>query len=228
LVFHADLVDSVDTRKQTVFIATNMGKVSFLNALERIKITVGHGLGGEFFVVGKEEETSTFTLRLTSPKNHAAVDFWVKRYFQDFVIIAILLAEEGEDVWGVLSDNDLIVNNQFVFKLGLDLLTRGTESAIAVSSKIIYIILNLVDVPIVAVLNFYLDELKLVNVFVVVVLVNPEIIHALRHTYSMCRHSNKNDVNELNIKRAMQKAKQSTIYGIIFVLVCIIKPRFDN
>ncbi len=89
----------------------NMSKVCFLDALESIEIAVGHRLDDESLVLGKEEEASTFTLSLTSLEDHTSVDFWVERLLQDAVIVAILLTEEGKDVWGVLSDNDIFVYN---------------------------------------------------------------------------------------------------------------------
>ena len=114
-----------------------MGEVSFLDALESIEIAVSHCLDDKSLVLGEKEKTSTLTLGLTSLEDHAAVDIWVKRLLEDAVIVAIRLAKEGKDVWGVLSDNDILVDNKIVFNLGLHLLSIATKCALSGSSKMI-------------------------------------------------------------------------------------------
>ena len=92
----------------------DVGKVWLLNALEGVEIAVSHGLDDELLISREEEKATTLTLRLTSLEDHLAVGSRVKRLFQDRVVVAVLLSEEGKDIWSVLSDLDVFVDHKQV------------------------------------------------------------------------------------------------------------------
>jgi len=131
-----------------------MGEVGFLDTLESVEVAVGHRFNDKSLVLREEEETSTLTLRLTSLEDHTAVDLWVERLQQDFVVVAILLTEESKDVWGVLSDHDIFIDNELVFKLSLDKFALGHGAGLAETSCGLIAIRYKVDVPFFAVVDF--------------------------------------------------------------------------
>ena len=114
LVLHSHRVDTVDSGKETVVMARDVGKVWLLNALEGVEVTVSHGLDNELLISREEEKAATLTLRLTSFKDHLTVGSGVERLFQDRVVVAILLAKESKDVRSVLSDLDIFIDHQQV------------------------------------------------------------------------------------------------------------------
>ena len=92
-------------------------EVSFLDTLEGIEVTVCHCLDDELLVLRKEEEATTLSLRFTSLKDHSSIRIRVKGLFQNLVVVAILLAQEGEDIWRVFSDLDVLIDDKLVLEL---------------------------------------------------------------------------------------------------------------
>lgn len=51
LVLHDYRINTIDSRKQAVFVSANALEVSFLDSLEGIKVGIGHGLDDELLVL---------------------------------------------------------------------------------------------------------------------------------------------------------------------------------
>lgn len=62
LVFHTNTVNSIYTGKETVFTATDAGKISFLKSLKSFEIVLSHRLDDEFLVLREEEEATRLSL----------------------------------------------------------------------------------------------------------------------------------------------------------------------
>lgn len=119
LVLHSHRVDTIDTSQQTVIVTCDMGKISFLDALEGVKITVSQSFDDEFLVLGEEEKAAALALRFTSLEHHTSVGFWVERFSQDFVIVTISLTKEGKYIGRVFCNLNVLIDDKPLFRLKL-------------------------------------------------------------------------------------------------------------
>lgn len=156
-----------------------MGKISFLDTLKGIKITVSQGFDNEFLILGEEEKATALTLRFASLEHHTSVGFRVERFFQDVVIVTISLTKESKYIRRVLCNFDIFIDDKPLFSLYLDfffIVFRRSDRSFSLDSFTLFTSLYLVNVPRRAILNSNRVQNELVLICVVIVLVDLEII----------------------------------------------------
>ena len=208
LVLHNYRVNTVDSGKQAAFVSANALKVSFLDSLEGIKVGISHSLDNEPLILREEEKAATFSLGFSCFEDHLLVLLWVETITQYFIIEAIFLSKESKNIWRVLNNMDVLVDDKFFVKR--DGFARITTTLRKPSQ--ILVISNLGHIPVVLVFDFNAFENEFVGTLVIIVIVDFEVVVGFCCAYRFRTDSRQNDVHKLNIQRAHEERKQGALY----------------